>query len=76
MLTAQSCLTNTKIFEGVINFCKDGLCVNKSLLAAITPASVSLTTCINMITSQNILITLSSTGSSYIIDDITVSFTR
>lgn len=76
MLNADTCLTNTDLLKGVIQLCMNGNCSSTTNLATVIASTVTGTTCNSMITEQQIDLTISSSGSSYIIDLITVTLTK
>lgn len=68
---------NYELFKGVIKLCLNGDCSTTFNLATVSPSTVTGgTTCNNLITEQKIALTVSSTGSSYLIDSISITFTR
>ncbi len=72
-LSADTCSKSSSYLQGTILLCKSGDCSSNQSLPTTPPSSSDGTTCNNMITSQSLNITLSSSGSSYIIDSITVN---
>ena len=77
MLNANTCVTNYELYKGVIKLCLNGNCSTSFNLPTVPASTVTGgTTCNNFITEQKIDLTVSSTGSSYIIDSISITFTK
>lgn len=74
-MTDSNCASSTSHITGTVFVCLNGNCSSNQSLS-VTPASSDTTTCSNMITSQTITITLSSSQSAYIISSATITIAQ
>lgn len=75
-MTDSTCASSTSHITGTVFVCLNGNCTSNQSLPSVSTASSDVITCSNMITSQTITITLTSSQSAYIISSATISISQ